>query len=105
MKKQILWACTCLALVVVWLPVASAQTKPAVKKELTPPEIIKEFTTRESELQEVWKEYAYKQESRLQVLGPAKIVSGEYYQVSEFVFNDAGKHTLSRLPATRSRAW
>jgi hypothetical protein len=68
-----------------------AQTKPTPKKAMTPPEIIKEFTTRESELLEMFKEYSYKQESRLQVLGPAKIVSGEYYQMSEFVFNDAGK--------------
>ncbi|NOT63166.1 MAG: hypothetical protein HOP19_23400 [Acidobacteria bacterium] len=90
--KRIIFCCT-------WLFVmafaVAAQTKPpvtsAVKKEMTPPEIIKEFTTRESELLEMFKEYSYKQESRLQVLGPAKIVSGEYYQLSEFVFNDAGK--------------
>ena len=72
-------------------PTVKPAVKPVVKKDLTPQEIIKEFTTRESELLEMWKEYSYKQESRLQVLGPAKIVSGEYYQMSEFVFNDAGK--------------
>ncbi len=90
--KRMIVCCIWLALTV---GATVAQPKPpvtsAVKKEMTPPEIIKEFTTRESELLELWKEYSYKQESRLQVLGPAKIISGEYYQMSEFVFNDAGK--------------
>jgi hypothetical protein len=58
--------------------------------QLPPEEIIKQFTQKESELREVWKEYAYTQESKLQVLGPADTISGEYFQVSEFVFNDAG---------------
>jgi hypothetical protein len=58
--------------------------------QLPPEEIISRFTKKESELREIWKEYAYTQESKLQVLGPADTISGEYYQVSEFVFNDAG---------------
>ena len=94
--KRIIVCCMWLALMVGAAvaqpnPTVKPAVKPAVKKDLTPQEIIKEFTTRESELLEMWKEYSYKQESRLQVLGPAKIVSGEYYQMSEFVFNDAGK--------------
>lgn len=63
---------------------------------LTPEEIIRRFTAKESELREVWKEYSYQQESRLQVIGPGNVVSGEYYQVSEFVFNDAGQR-LERI--------
>jgi hypothetical protein len=66
------------------------------KRSLRPDEIIRQFTTKELELREIWKEYSYVQESRLQVLGPAKTVSGEFYQVSEFVFNDAGKR-LERI--------
>jgi len=58
--------------------------------QLTPEEIIRQFTKKESELREIWKEYSYIQESKLQVLGPANVISGEFYQVSEFVFNDAG---------------
>jgi hypothetical protein len=58
--------------------------------QMPPEEIINQFTKKESELREVWKEYAYQQESKLQVIGPANTVSGEYYQVSDFVFNDAG---------------
>jgi len=76
-------------------PVAAQQNKPAptpaVNKDLSPAEVIKQFTQRESELFETWKDYAYKQESTIQVLGPANTVSGDFYQVSEFVFNDAGK--------------
>lgn len=76
-------------------------------KSFTPDEVIRLFTTRESELREIWKEYAYQQESRLQVLGPADIVSGEYYQVSEFVFNDAGQRLekiIKAPPSTLDRA-
>lgn len=58
--------------------------------QMQPEEIISQFTKKESELREVWKEYAYTQESKLQVLGPADTISGEFFQVSDFVFNDAG---------------
>ena len=76
--------------------------KPGAGKTLPPEEIIKQFTTRESELAETWREYAYKQESRVQVLGPANTVSGELYEVSEFVFNDAGKRVQRILKAPPS---
>lgn len=75
--------------------------------QLTPEEIIKRFTTKESELREVWKEFSYQQESLLQVLTPAKTVTGEYYQVSEFVFNDAGRRIeriIKAPPSTLDRA-
>jgi len=73
----------------------------------SPEEIIRQFTTKESELREVWKEYSYQQESRLQVIGPANTISGEYYQVSEFVFNDAGtrlEKIIKAPPSTLDRA-
>jgi len=69
---------------------------------LSPEEVIRRFTTKESELREVWKDYAYQQESRLQVLGPARVVSGEYYQVSEFVFDDSGKRLQKIIKAPPS---
>lgn len=81
---------------------AQGQAKPAAHKELAPEEVIKQFTERESELQEIWRDYAYKQESRVQVLGPANVVSGELYEVSEFVFNDAGKRLQRILKAPPS---
>jgi hypothetical protein len=103
MKRNILvgmWLAVC----TFWLAstVALAQLKPVPQKELSPPEIIKEFTKRESELLEIWKEYSYKQESRLERLGPAKIVTGDFYQVSEFVFTDAGKRIQRILKAPPS---
>src|SRR5215468_5397216 len=75
--------------------------------QLPPEEIISRFTKKESELREVWKEYAYTQESKLQVVGPANTISGEYYQVSEFVFNDAGariERILKAPPSTLDQA-
>jgi hypothetical protein len=75
--------------------------------QLPPEEIISRFTKKESELREIWKEYAYTQESKLSVLGPADTISGEYYQVSEFVFNDAGariERIIKAPPSTLDQA-
>ncbi len=79
---------------------AQGQQKSA--RQLSPEEIIKQFTTKESELREVWKEYSYQQESKIQVLGPANTISGEFYQVSDFVFNDAGKRIQRIIKAPPS---
>ncbi len=80
---------------------------PGKVAELSPEEIIHRFTTKESELREIWKDFSYQQVSTLQVLGPSRVVSGEYYQVSEFVFDDAG-HRIQRIikapPSTLDRA-
>ncbi len=87
------------------VPVQTGGQNPA--KTYTPDEVIKRFTAKESELREIWREYAYQQESRLQVLGPANTVSGEYYQVSEFVFNDAGnriERIIKAPPSTLDQA-
>ncbi len=95
--------------VILVVSAAIAVMMPAAKAEaqLTPEEIIKRFTAKESELREVWKEYSYQQESLLQVLTPAKTVTGEYYQVSDFVFNDAGQRIeriIKAPPSTLDRA-
>ncbi len=76
-------------------------------QQLSPDEIIKRFTSRESELREVWKEFIYRQETKLQVIGPAGTISGEFYQLSEFIFNDAGKRNeriLKAPPSTLGQA-
>ena len=70
--------------------------------QLSPEEIIKRFTQKESELFEAWKDYAYQQETKLQVIGQAKTISGEFYQLSEFVFSDAGKRIERILKAPPS---
>jgi hypothetical protein len=75
--------------------------------QLPPEEIISRFTKKESELREIWKEYAYTQESKLQVIGPADTISGEFFQVSEFVFNDAGariERIIKAPPSTLDQA-
>ena len=75
--------------------------------QMAPEQIISQFTKKESELREIWKEYAYVQESKLSVVGPADTISGEYYQVSEFVFNDAGariERILKAPPSTLDQA-
>src|SRR5262245_38845366 len=89
---------------------SAGQNKASAQKagpQLPPEEIINRFTKKESELRDVWKEYSYIQESKLQVLGPADTISGEYYQVSEFVFNDAGtriERILKAPPSTLDQA-
>ena len=116
--RKILLASLSAALISTSLLYASAKIRPANSNDsagpneasaqkagpqLPPEEIISRFTKKESELREVWKEYAYTQESKLQVLGPANTVSGEFYQVSEFVFNDAGvriERILKAPPST-----
>jgi hypothetical protein len=83
-------------------PAQPAANKPKTPDNLPPAEIIKRFTSKESELREEWKDYAYRQETRLQVIGPANTISGEYFQVSEFVFNDAGKRVERIVRAPQS---
>lgn len=90
-----------------WLMPSAPKAGPGEAIQLTPEEIIKRFTTKESELREVWKEFSYQQESLLQVLTPANTVTGEYYQVSDFVFNDAGRRIeriIKAPPSTLDRA-
>ncbi len=74
---------------------------------LPPDEVIRRFTKKESELREIWKEYAYTQETTFRVLGPADTISGEFFQVSEFVFNDAGtriERIIKAPPSTLDQA-
>src|SRR5215475_395125 len=83
---------------------ASAQKAGA---QIPPEEVIRRFTKKESDLREVWKEYAYVQESRIQTIGPGDTITGEFYQVSEFVFNDAGQRIeriIKAPPSTLDQA-
>ena len=81
-----------------------AQNTPVNKptSQLLPEEIIKRFTQKESELFEAWKDYIYQQETKFQVIGQANTISGEFYQLSEFVFSDAGKRIERILKAPPS---
>jgi hypothetical protein len=120
--RKILLASLSAALILTSLLYASAKIRPANSNDSTgpneasaqkagpqlpPEEIISRFTKKETELREIWKEYAYTQESKLQAIGPANTVSGEFYQVSEFVFNDAGariERIIKAPPQTLSQA-
>lgn len=75
----------------------ASSTNPAAAAEL-----IRQFTTKESELRDVWRDYSYLQESKLQEIGPANTIAGEFYQLSEFVFTDAGKRVQRILKAPPS---
>jgi hypothetical protein len=84
-------------------PAQGPQAPPSTAtRQLSPEEIIKQFTSKESELFEAWKDYAYQQENKLQVIGPANTISGEFYQLSEFIFSDAGKRIERILKAPPS---
>ena len=120
--RKILLASLSAALISTSLLYASAKIRPANSNDsagpneasaqkagpqLPPEEIINRFTKKETELREIWKEYAYTQESKLQAIGPANTISGEFYQVSEFVFNDAGariERIIKAPPQTLSQA-
>jgi hypothetical protein len=120
--RKILLASLSAALISTSLLYASAKIRPANSNDsagpneasaqkagpqLPPEEIISRFTKKETELREIWKEYAYTQESKLQAIGPANTISGEFYQVSEFVFNDAGariERIIKAPPSTLDRA-
>ena len=81
---------------------AGQNPPPAAAGQMSPEEIIKRFTNKESELRDVWKDYTYRQETTLQVIGPANTVSGQFYQVSDFVFNDRGQRIEKIIRAPRS---
>lgn len=95
----------CISLGLLALLVGGGPSAPAQTRQLQTPsaqDLIKQFTTKESELREIWTEYQYQQESKLQVIGPGNVVSGELYELSEFVFTDAGKRVQRILRAPRS---
>ena len=70
-------------------PDASAQV--GAKKELTPDEIIKEFSTKETEFYEAWKEYTYHQVAEVQVLSVNGMPKDEKMTIiSDIVFRDDG---------------
>lgn len=65
-------------------------------------ELIRKFTAKETELRDIWRDYSYIQESKIQRIGPADTVAADYYQLSEFVFTDAGKRIQRILKAPPS---
>lgn len=59
-----------------------------------PPDIekvIKSFAAKEAEFQEARNLYTFRQEVRIQTLSEGDRVNGEYYRVSEILFDDSGR--------------
>ena len=65
-------------------------------------DLIRQFTAKESELRDVWTNFSYIQESKIQRIGPGDTITGDYYLLSEFVFTDAGKRIQRILRAPQS---
>lgn len=80
-------------------PNANAMPTPPTKSAvtLTPDEIIRRFTTKESELRDIWQASSYLQETRLQVLGPSGNIAGEFYQLMEFTMDKLSGRRMQRL--------
>lgn len=67
------------------------QAQPQQKKDLSPEEIIKAFSTRETEFYEAWKEYSYHQTADVEVLSVnGRSTSEKMKIISDIVFRDDG---------------
>jgi TonB family protein len=90
---------------VLWLglstSIASAQTTAATKSPSQPvggpnlsqaqiDEIIRKFTSKETQFRRALNEYFFRRDALVQVLGMGGQVMGEYHRVSDFTFDDAG---------------
>jgi hypothetical protein len=72
-------------------PPADQQPPTAEKKNLTPEEIIKQFSTKESEFYGAWKEYTYHQTAEVRVVSVNGVPKREKMTIiSDIVFKDDG---------------
>ncbi len=81
-------------------PGGQAQPPPqaAEKKNLTPDQVIKEFSAKESEFYDAWKEYAYKQTAEIRVRSVNGVDTRESMTIiSQIVFDDNGKRDVRIL--------
>ncbi|MCS6884781.1 MAG: hypothetical protein RMM17_03610 [Acidobacteriota bacterium] len=71
---------------------ASAKAQLRISEQ--PPDIdkiIKSFAEKEAEFQQARNLYTFRQEVRIQTLADGNRVTGEYYRVSDILFDDAGR--------------
>jgi hypothetical protein len=102
MRSPIRLALAAVLLIVTGVTVAVAQTQPdaekagdAEKKELTPDEIIKRMTEKETEFYKAWMGYAYTQTAHVRILSVDGRPSNEWMDmVSEVVFADDGSREV-----------
>jgi outer membrane lipoprotein-sorting protein len=77
-------------------PPAQAQSAPA--KDLTPEEVIKAFSAKETEFYEAWIQYAYQQDAEVRVLSVNGNPSRERMRlVSDVVFKDNGTREVRQV--------
>src|SRR5256885_3072373 len=53
--------------------------------------VIKQFAAKESEFQEARNYYTFRQEVRIQTIGFSNQPTGEFYRISDILFDDSGK--------------
>ena len=83
---------------------------PAQPQGITVDQIIQRFAQKESEFRQAWDQYAFRQDVKIQTL-EGDTVDGEYREVTDITFTDAGKRienvvfapqsTLQRLSVSR----
>jgi len=77
---------------------AQTQEQSADKKDLTPEEIIRKFTEKETEFYKAWMQYAYVQRAEIRVRSVDGAPSNESMTlVSEVVFNDDGSREIRKV--------
>lgn len=67
---------------------------PTPPQGVTTDQIIQRFTAKESEFRKAWDQYAFRQDVKVQTLD-GDTVDGEYREVSDITFTDAGKRVES----------
>jgi hypothetical protein len=68
---------------------------------ITQDQIIQRFTQRESEFRQAWDQYAFRQDVKVQTLD-GDTVDGEYREVTDVTFTDAGKRVETVVFAPQS---
>lgn len=86
----------CSLLVLVSLSMVNGQIRTAEQ----PPDIdkiIKQFAAKETEFQETRNYYTFRQEVRVQTIGGGNRPTGEYFRISDVVFDDSGKRSGEKI--------
>jgi hypothetical protein len=77
---------------------APAQAQSSAAKELTPAEVIRAFSAKETEFYEAWIQYAYQQDAEVRVLSVNGSPSRERMRmVSDVVFRDNGTREVKQI--------
>jgi hypothetical protein len=74
---------------------------PTPPKGVSVDEIIKEFTAKESQFRNAWNQYAFRQDVKVQTLD-GTTPDGEYREVTDITFTDAGKRVENVVFAPQS---